>query len=698
LARTGDESHPAYPAFWAVLMLLFFLVPLTAQARPASTEIHTLTQADGSSFRAHQWGDEFYIGWETEDGYSIIFDSTVNCWAYAASNPEGGLTASPNIVGWSSPPSGTQRHLRPTGNALLAIQQKRPLRSPPRGEATILRQPMMAKTGTNFILVLPVDFNDKTHIIGKQEFEDIFFKRNNSSLTDYYLENSYGKLALSSGPSGIQDWWTAPNTHDYYGTDDTNDPSNIDVKLPEAVLATVTALDRRAAGFDFAPYDQDRDCYVDTVAFIFQGRPQSSTKVLNDIFPRQSELNPPYTTKTACASGGFIKVKQYTVQTELEADGKVATIGTFAHEYGHALGLPDLYDTSYVSTGIGIWSVMANGESNRRLREGDSPSHFDAWSKFFLGWVTPIKVTTPLTNVTIPAVEEAATVYQLLAGTWNSGEYFLVENRQYKGFDWGLAGTGLLIWHIDGNTIQNRYEANTVNNYPCNNGTSCSVQRYGVALQQADGKWHLEQNKASGNYGDGGDPFPGNTGNSSFTDSSLPNSKLYNGMNSNVKVTAIAVSDEGLKASLEVTTMDAAAPPPSEEPSITGPVTAGPAGSGGGGGGGCFIATAAFGSYFDPYVVILRTFRDRFLLKTSLGQDFVEWYYRISPPLADIIGDRELLKKIVRLLLLPAVGLSWLCITVGPVFTLFLVLLTLFMIWMAVRRRLKKAGLSRYPL
>jgi uncharacterized repeat protein (TIGR01451 family) len=78
-------------------------------------------------------------------------------------------------------------------------------------------------------------------------------------------------------------------------------------------------------------------------------------------------------------------------------------------------------------------------------------------------------------------------------------------------------------------------------------------------------------------------------------------------------------------------------------------------GGGGGGGGGCFIATAAYGSYLHPKVEILRDWRDENLLATSSGRWFVRQYYRYSPPIADFISEREPLKALVRLMLLPLV-------------------------------------------
>jgi hypothetical protein len=84
--------------------------------------------------------------------------------------------------------------------------------------------------------------------------------------------------------------------------------------------------------------------------------------------------------------------------------------------------------------------------------------------------------------------------------------------------------------------------------------------------------------------------------------------------------------------------------------------------SGGGSKSGCFIATAAYGSYLDPHVKILRNFRDEVLLKSRLGTAFVTFYYKHSPPIADYIAQHETLRTIFRLLLTPVilfVKLGW---------------------------------------
>ena len=91
--------------------------------------------------------------------------------------------------------------------------------------------------------------------------------------------------------------------------------------------------------------------------------------------------------------------------------------------------------------------------------------------------------------------------------------------------------------------------------------------------------------------------------------------------------------------------------------------------------GGCFIATAAFGSYQEPHVKILRRFRDQVLLQSSAGEAFVQWYYRASPPLANWIAHHEAARSVTRLALLPVYGLAYLSLHPSWMLTLGILLL-----------------------
>jgi len=75
-------------------------------------------------------------------------------------------------------------------------------------------------------------------------------------------------------------------------------------------------------------------------------------------------------------------------------------------------------------------------------------------------------------------------------------------------------------------------------------------------------------------------------------------------------------------------------------------------------GGGCFIATAAYGSYLDSHVETLRDFRDSYMVTNPVGQALVSAYYKLSPPVAELIDDHPTLKPIVRIGLMPAVTMS----------------------------------------
>jgi hypothetical protein len=80
---------------------------------------------------------------------------------------------------------------------------------------------------------------------------------------------------------------------------------------------------------------------------------------------------------------------------------------------------------------------------------------------------------------------------------------------------------------------------------------------------------------------------------------------------------------------------------------------------------GCFIATAAYGSYMEEHVMVLRNFRDRILYSSAWGTAAVHFYYKHSPPLADFIAEHQNLRRVVRWGLLPVIGLSWMTLQIG---------------------------------
>jgi hypothetical protein len=228
------------------------------------------------------------------------------------------------------------------------------------------------------------------------------------------------------------------------------------------------------------------------------------------------------------------------------------TCGVYCHEFGHILGLPDLYDTTPTSGadsyGIGKWSIMSYGSWNGPqvyhggyyYTLGDYPAHFDAWCRIELGFTTATNVTSNMTGASIVNVEGGGDIFRLWEDGEASDEYFLIENRQRTGYDAYLPSDGLLIWHID--------DAKSDNDDRWYPGLSW-YNHYMVALEQADGLWELE-NKTS--RGDAGDPFPGSTSNTSFTPASTPSSDAYIGSNTLVTVTNISSSASTMTADFQV--------------------------------------------------------------------------------------------------------------------------------------------------
>jgi lysophospholipase L1-like esterase len=115
---------------------------------------------------------------------------------------------------------------------------------------------------------------------------------------------------------------------------------------------------------------------------------------------------------------------------------------------------------------------------------------------------------------------------------------------------------------------------------------------------------------------------------------------------------------------------------------------------GGGGGGGCFIATAAFGSDLAPKVILLKQFRDRFLLTNGPGRAFVNLYYHFSPPIADFIARHDLLKAGVRLFLYPLIAVAYLLLHSGwiarLIFVAFFVLSSWYLISTLQGKKIQK--------
>ena len=160
-------------------------------------------------------------------------------------------------------------------------------------------------------------------------------------------------------------------------------------------------------------------------------------------------------------------VNTFAVFNELHGDDESTTtidgIGTFCHEFGHCLGLPDFYDTSVRDghIGLGDWDIMCRGSYNN---DTYTPAGSSDYEKAFMGWIDYI-TPEPGTYYTLPVWNQknAATDKAIcLKSDLNSNEYFIVENRKLQGWDAYLPGEGIMITHVTYNA--SRWQNDSPNN------------------------------------------------------------------------------------------------------------------------------------------------------------------------------------------------------------------------------------------
>lgn len=172
-----------------------------------------------------------------------------------------------------------------------------------------------------------------------------------------------------------------------------------------------------------------------------------------------------------------------------------SSFGVLCHEFGHMLGLPELYAPGGLpQEGIGVWGLMGQGTW---LRRGERPPHPCAWSKAKLGWVDVETIAESTAGIELAAVEQVPRVVKIAAAPDHPEEYYLVENRARIGADRSLPGAGLLVWHVDERV--GGFRTGQVN--PAHKL---------LHLVDADGKDDLDRGHAAGgNRGDATDPWTG---------------------------------------------------------------------------------------------------------------------------------------------------------------------------------------------
>lgn len=345
--------------------------------------------------------------------------------------------------------------------------------------------------------------------------ENFTQNKGTGSCRQYFIDNSSGAFQPTFdvfGPVLLK------YNRGYYG-------GGNELNACKMVVEAVEALDSQV---DFSQYDHNGDGYVDSVYIIYAGKGENDGGPPESVWPYSFEL----LEENVYLKADGVVFNTYGVSNEEQGDGDIDGIGTFTHEFGHVLGLPDLYNTaSYDTTTPDEWSVMDSGSYNNDSR---TPPNYSAFERYSLGWLSPEEILSSgdysLQNI---ASDNSAFI---MTTEEKPDEFYMLEYRTLSGWDRFLPNHGMLVWHID--FVQEKWDLNTVNN---------SKSHQHVELVRAD------NSKTNTSYSFMGDSFPGSNNVTVFANNTAPALKSWLGYDLNVtSISEIEEKDESVKFKAKV--------------------------------------------------------------------------------------------------------------------------------------------------
>jgi M6 family metalloprotease-like protein len=263
------------------------------------------------------------------------------------------------------------------------------------------------------VLIVPVQFSDFSNTTS---IESNIVSQKLLPLISYYSEVSYGLLSLDV--QHLDSWFTLPHTRAYYGSDD---GSEIDLNVDRFVTDSLDIAD---------PYANYRD--YECVMLVHAGNDQAKTHDSLDLWSQAS------TGKRRFGNDGGVNLG-FTVVAENDP------YGVFAHELGHNIKLPDLYDSDQKKEFVGDWSLMASGSWTA------PPTSLMAAEKMWLGWIPVSNMTIvnagETSNATISKLE--APDHTLAAKIPVGSAYYVVEYRKKVLSDRAIPMQGVIVSYVD---------------------------------------------------------------------------------------------------------------------------------------------------------------------------------------------------------------------------------------------------------
>ncbi|HRS24457.1 MAG TPA: M6 family metalloprotease domain-containing protein [Paludibacteraceae bacterium] len=487
-------------AFFLALLPLSFTHAVKAYPFPVQ-----ITQPDGTVLTIRIHGDEFHHIKTTVDGY-LVKQNAKGYWTYASQDAAGRITPSEviarNVSSRSAQDIQFLKSLKISSS--VSLQHVKASGRQFQKPQLSVRKNAFPLSNSPRSLVILVNFSDKSFVTSSAQsaFTNLLNQSGYSangatgSARDYFMASSYGKFSPEFDVVGP---YTLSKTMQSYGA---NDADGYDVDPARMIVDACKAADN--AGVNFSQYDTDNDGLIDNIFVYYAGYNEAEGASENTIWPHRwvvytsQESSTDYTYDGTVASVTFdgVRLYDYACTSELKgtSGSNMCGVGTFCHEFGHVLGLPDYYHTAEDKTTLDYWNIM---DAGNYLNDGRTPPVYSTYDRFYLGWLTPEEANTP-SNLTLKPIYQgttqpanthqqsyllSATTHNLVGNNPSPKEFFVLEYRKKTGWDAYLPAEGMLIWHIDYD--QTAWDNNEPNNYTGTAQTASSHMR--VYLQPLSG-------------------------------------------------------------------------------------------------------------------------------------------------------------------------------------------------------------------
>ena len=419
------------------LLAVGCMVATLLWAKPARRGALVVTQEDGTEIVVYQHGDERFH-WTTNEAGEWIEQEANGKWQRVAALSDEQIQAR-----------------REASKFALAEQAQR--RKPSATQTAV--ETNIAEHG----LVILVNFSDQAFKATQAEMDSMHNGYNYSrdysyeynrvtydihtegSARQYFYDASFGQYNPKFDVVGPV---TVSQKYSYYGS---NDYNGNDKHAEQMVYEACLLVDSLYPEIDFSTYDNNGDGEMDYVYVVYAGYGEADGGSKNTIWPHSYWIT--YGGYNLTIDG--VKIDKYACGNEVSATSKQHDgIGTFVHEFGHVLGLPDLYGTTSSATHrtLGDWDVMDYGTYNN---DGNNPPTYSAYERFFFGWLTPTLITDTalLTLHDLYSTNEAFLIspndrHNLIGNDPDTTVFYLLENRQPNRWDDYLEGHGMMLTKV----------------------------------------------------------------------------------------------------------------------------------------------------------------------------------------------------------------------------------------------------------